>query len=174
MTRKKIELPVVGQIVLESADWEYKFEKYIWEFDFEDKTIDIDVHFTEISQKNIEKIGNALKILKKLDEIGTNAYWNDFQANGESRDYIDFWIEELPPDELSDLLYDTDSSKSQEERLLSLLRLVRIGFYTQLSVDDFIVMDYAFRHEDDGGFREKMLIVKLNEQYQVTEIMIEG
>jgi len=66
-----------------------------------------------------------------------------------------------------------------KERFLSLLRLVRtclrVGIYTEPNENiDFIVMDYAFGYDRSIGFRDDMLVVYLNEKYEVNAISAEG
>ncbi len=53
----------------------------------------------------------------------------DFQKGGETRKYIDFHLKEMPPALLERLMQSADSSLPDDERLLSLLKLKRIGFY---------------------------------------------
>lgn len=175
---KNIKLPLFGSITLENADWEYKYQANLWGYDFNGSTIDLDVNFIEATEENVKKVGLTLNDLEKLNKVGLESISHDFEEEGESKSYIEEWNEDIfeqifSEEEFEEFLKDTDSKKSIEERLLSRLRLVRLGIYAE-SEDSFVTMDYAFGYDMDKGFRDNMLIVKLNQDYKVSEIVIEG
>ena len=176
---RKIELPIFGKIELENTDyWEYKYEASLWAYAFGELSIDIDVHFKELNAVNIDKVSWALNDIKKINEMGRVAYSTDFHNDGSTSAYIEEWEQEIfcqifSDDEFQEFLIPSDKNASIKERLLSLLRLVRIGIYAEAD-NGFAVMDYAFGYSMDKGFRDNMLVVKLNEQYEVLEITSEG
>ena len=97
---------------------------------------------------------------------------------GEAQYYINEWNEDIfgqifTQEEFEEFIQDTDKENTIEERLLSKLRLVRFGVYAE-SEDSFVTMDYAFGYDIDKGFRDNMLIVKLNQDYKVCELVTEG
>jgi len=54
---------------------------------------------------------------------------------------VNFHFEELDASEIDKVLVGTDASKSKEERLLSALKLVRVGFYP--GKENYAVWDYT-------------------------------
>ena len=178
MNMKNIELPIFGNIILEDADWEYKYDAHLWGHEIDGQPVDVDVNFIEVSEPNISEVSRALNDLPELNKIGIDSIMQSFEEAGEARDYIDEWKEEIfgqifTKEEFEEFVRDTDKEKSIEARLLSKLRLVRFGVYAE-SEDSFVTMDYAFGYDLDRGFRDNMLVVKLNQEYEVCEIVAEG
>jgi hypothetical protein len=175
---KNIELPIFGNITLENADWEYKYQYGLCKYEFDGNPVDLDVNFIEVTEENIKKVGKALNSLKELNKIGIESFFRDFEEEGETKSYIEEWNGDIfeqifSEEEFEDFIKDTDCEKSIEERLLSKLRLVRLGIYAE-SDNSFVTMDYAFGYDIDKGFRDDMLVVKLNQEYEVCEITNEG
>ena len=178
MSVKNIELPIFGNIALENTDWEYKYCSSLWGYEFNGNPVDLDVNFIDVTDENVKKVSKALNDLEKLNKIGIESFMQDFEEAGEAQSYITFWNEDVfgqifSQEEFEEFIQDTDREKSVEERLLSKLRLVRFGVYAE-SEDSFVTMDYAFGYDIDKGFRDNMLIVKLNQNYEVCEIVMEG
>ena len=93
-------------------------------------------------------------------------------------EYIEEWNEDgfeqvFEEGEFEKFIKDTNTEDSIEKRLLSLLRIVRIGFYTD-SEKSFTVLDFAFGYEHDQGFRDDMVVVSLDKKYEVTDVTSEG
>lgn len=175
---KNIELPLFGNITLEETDWEYKYTADIDQYSFDGLFISLDVNFQQLSEDNISTVGRALLDLKKISQLGTDFILQNFAEAGEAKGYIDEWHQDIfeqifTEKEFEEFLQDTDKSKSIEEQLLSKLRLIRVGIYAE-EVDSFIVLDYAFGDDIDKGFLDDMLVLKMNQQYQVCEITTEG
>lgn len=178
MNVKNIELPLFGNIILENTDWEYKYNSCLRGYKFNGNPVDLDVNFIEVTEDNINKVSNALSSLKKLNKIGIESFTHDFEEAGETKSYIEEWNGDIfgqifSEEEFENFIKDTNADKSIEERLLSKLRLVRMGIYAE-SDDSFVVMDYAFGYEMDKGFRDNMLVVKLSQNHKVCEITSEG
>ena len=174
-----VTLPFFGETKLSKVSyWKYLYEGHLRKHAHNGMDIDIDVHFKVLDEMAIKKVCKALGDIDKLNALGVNAFTNDYNAGGESKYYVGEWGNDIfgqifTEEELQEYLAPTDSSMPIEERLLSLLRLVRIGIYSG-SDDSFIVLDYAFGYEIDKGFRDSMLIVKMNERYEVVNIVMEG
>jgi len=178
MSVKNIELPIFGNIALENTDWEYKYCSRLRGYEFNGNPVDLDVNFIDVTDENVKKVSKALNDLEKLNKIGIESLMQDFEEAGEAQSYIAFWNGDIfgqifSQEEFEEFIQDTDREKSVEERLLSKLRLVRFGVYAE-SEDSFVTMDYAFGYDIDKGFRDNMLIVKLNQNYEVCEIVMEG
>ena len=178
MSAKNIELPLFGNITLEATNRECKYQSRLNEYEFDGTTIDIDVNFIDVTNSNLRSVIKALNDIEKLNKIGVESFICDFEEGGETKYYIKEWNEEIfgqifAEDEFDEFIQNTDKEKSVEERLLSKLRLVRFGVYAD-SKDSFVTMDYAFGYEVDKGFRDDMLVVKLNQDYEVCDISNEG
>jgi hypothetical protein len=178
MSAKNIELPLFGSITLENANWEYKYKSSLWGYEFNGNPVDLSVNFIEVTEDNVKKVSKALNSLKELNKIGIESFERDFEEAGETKSYIEEWNNDIlqqvfSEEEFEEFIKNTDSEKSIEERLLSKLRLVQLSIYAE-SEDSFVTMDYAFGYEMDRGFRDDMLVVKLNQDYEVCEITNEG
>jgi len=173
----EIETPIFGNIILEDVDGQYKYEFRRWKYDFENTVIDIDIHFKIINDENIKRVSEALNSLSKIHKIGKQALRNDFGKSKIVDDYIEEWNEDIfyqmfeEREDFERFIENTEISKTIEERLFSMIRIVRIGIYDE-SDTSFITMDFAFGYE--LTFREDMLVVTLNPSFEVTDICTEG
>ena len=173
-----IELPIFGNITLKNVNWEYKYQSDLQGYEFNGNPVDLGVNFIEVTEDSVNKVSKALNSLEELNKIGIESFMRDFAEKGETQYYIEEWNGDIfaqifSEEELEDFIKDTDCEKNIEERLLSKLRLVGLGIYAE-SDDAFVVMDYAFGYEIDKGFRDDMLVVKLNQEYEVCDISNEG
>lgn len=176
----EIELPIFGKIKLTEEDSEYKYQARKWKYSFKETPIDLDVHFKEINAPNTQEVASALNNLTSIHKTGKNAFQKDFQEGETVKEYIEEWKEDIflqifNEAEFKEFISDTDKEKSIAERLLSKIRIVRIGIYAE-SENSFIIMDFAFGydHNHDKGFREDMIVVSLNPNLEVTDICTEG
>lgn len=69
------------------------------------------------------------------------AFMSDYEDGEDTKEYVDFHLEELDASEIDKVLEGTDTSKSKEERFLSALKLVRVGFYP--GEENYAVWDYT-------------------------------
>ena len=182
METKNIELPIFGNVELDFidiTDYEYRYyEAYPGKLDLGESAVDFDVHFKELSDDYISATGRVLEKRKEINQIATAAYISDYHNGGETSSYIQNWRDDIfgqifSAEEFASFIAKTDENAPLGERLLSLLRLVRIGIYTG-GEESFIVMDYAFGDDYDKGFRDDMLVIKMNEKYEVEVIVSEG
>jgi len=70
MSTKNIELPIFGSIALDNADWEYKYNSHLRGYKFNGNPVDLDVNFKEVTEKNVNRVSNALNDLPEIDKIG--------------------------------------------------------------------------------------------------------
>jgi hypothetical protein len=178
MDKKTITLPIFGETELKITAGEYRYEAHLWEYTHGGRKIDIGVHFKTADGADIEKAGQVLDEIDKISALGSDAIAADYHGGGEAEYYIRDWSEDIfsqifTKEEFLEYLAPTDAAAPLGERLLSLLRLVSLGIYAG-SGGSFIVLDYAFGYDMDRGFRDDMLVVKMNEEYEVTEIVTEG
>lgn len=74
----------------------------------------------------------------------------------------------FPASTLDKVLAGTDASKSKEERLLSVLKLTRIGFYP--GDEDYAVWDYTIGRE----FADMLVIVNTNSTGEINYVTWES
>lgn len=88
---------------------------------------------------------NYTKGLKQYKADVEAAIRSDYEDGGDVKVYMDFHLEELDASIIDKVLASTDASKPKEERLLSTLKLVRIGFYP--GEENYAVWDYSIGRE---------------------------
>lgn len=81
-----------------------------------------------------------LKLLQHKYNVEA-AFMSDYEDGEDTKEYVDFHFEELDASEIDKVLEGTDTSKSKEERFLSALKLVRVGFYP--GEENYAVWDYT-------------------------------
>ena len=180
MKNLEIELPIFGKIQLQE-DWEHEFFLNKWGYNFNEMPIDLDVNFEMLpDEDSITKLSVLLNQLNIIHEIGKNILQKDFEEGQEVKNYLTEWHEDIFGQVFNDIDYQafiekTDQTKGIHERLLSLIRLVRIGIYHNLELES-IVLDFAFGYDKrfKFGFREHMLVVKLNADFTLNELCTEG
>jgi hypothetical protein len=123
-------------------------------------------------------VSSALNDLSKIHTIGKNFIQTDFEEGEIVRGYIKEWNEDIfkqifDEDGFEKFIENTDKKESIEQQLLALIRIVRIGIYAE-SEESFIVMDFGFGYEHEMGFRDDMIVITLNPDYEITQIDTAG
>ncbi len=168
----------IGPVKLKKEDSDFVFEDWTITHLLERQPIDLDIHLKKLDEKSIAQVNRVLADLEKIRELGQLAMIRDFEEGEVVKDYIEEWNEDIflqvfEEDEFQDFIKETDSSENIEKRLLSLIRLVRIGIY--LNGEKYpLTLDFAFGHDDDHGFRQDMVVLWLNEDYELVDIGVEG
>ena len=88
---------------------------------------------------------NYIKDLEQHKADVEAAIRADYEDGGDVQEYVDFHLEELDASIIDKVLVGTDASKSKEERLLTALKLKRIGFYP--GNENYAVWDYTIGRE---------------------------
>lgn len=88
---------------------------------------------------------NYIKDLEQHKADVEAAIRADYEDGGDVKEYVDFHLEELDASIIDKVLVGTDVSKSKEERLLTALKLKRIGFYP--GNENYAVWDYTIGRE---------------------------
>ena len=88
---------------------------------------------------------NYIKDLEQHKADAEAAIRADYEDGGDVKEYVDFHLEELDASIIDKVLVGTDASKSKEERLLTALKLKRIGFYP--GNENYAVWDYTIGRE---------------------------
>lgn len=88
---------------------------------------------------------NYIKDLEQHKADVEAAIRADYEDGGDVKEYVDFHLEELDASIIDKVLVGTDASKFKEERLLTALKLKRIGFYP--GNENYAVWDYTIGRE---------------------------
>lgn len=155
-----LELPYFGQINLTQLK-----EYYATETVFNGLPISLDLNFKNkiISKEQAINIKNFLDNISTFDIQNKVEINNDFNEDGEAKDYLNFYLVEFDEEELKGIIdYETEA-KPKEEQLLSKLRLIRIGLYPdeKFGASYYGVFDYSI--DIDGEACNQLLVVKTNE-----------
>ena len=172
------EFPRIGKVRLEKDSNTGYFETRQYGYLLQGLPIDLDIHLNKVNDQAIELISQVLSDLEQIYQIGQSSIQEDFEEGDVVKDYIEEWKEDIflqifEEKEFEAFIGETDSAKSMEERLLSLIRLVRVGVYAK-SENEFLVLDFAFGYDSEQGFRDDMIVLWLNENYKVVDIGVEG
>lgn len=109
----------------------------------DNRLIELDLNFYDGVPKH-DWAAEYENYISNLQQHKTNveaAIRSDYEDGGDVKEYVDFHLEELDASIIDKVLSGTDTSKSKEERLLSALKLVRIGFYP--GNENYAVWDYT-------------------------------
>ena len=165
----EVELPTIGIVKFErTTNEDYEYEAYLWGINFNNQKIDFDFHLNNAGQ--IDDIKTVLNDVQKLIEDLIKYYKYDFTEEGTTYEFIEEWIEILEDEEKGKILKE---GLSLNQSLLELLRIVRIGIYKGNS-ETQITFDFALGYDDDNGYREHMLVLKMDNSYNIVEITTEG
>lgn len=179
---KNITLPHFGTIELEHFDDGYTPFKYDYsigalygdDFSYNGTPIELDVNFTELTNSNIILVTTALNDLDAIISAAKRHVDNDFKTSNTVRDYFQEWITYHLKEEPFKGLVPEPFDEKTPELLLNKLEIVRIGFYALVETEPFIVIDFAFGYDIDSGYRDDMVVLKLDAAYALQEISTEG
>lgn len=109
--------------------------------------IELDLNFYDgVPEHNwVAEYEDYIKDLEQHKADVEAAIRADYEDGGDVKEYVDFHFEELDASVIDKALAGTDASKPKEERLLSALKLVRIGFYP--GNENYAVWDYTIGRE---------------------------
>ena len=140
-----IKLPYFG--VLDSSAVE---EYYDVEVDFNNTKIQIDLNFEsrEIDIERLKIVSHFIENIRIHDRNNKKYIESDFKDDeaGTVREYLEHHIEELPTDELAQLIGSATKRADQPKLLLEKLHLVRVGLYPD-SKEQFAIFDYSLGEE---------------------------
>ena len=107
---------------------------------------------------------NLLQYKKAIDDYIVR----DYDSNGKAKEYIDFHVEELDKSSINKILKKTESDTTIEKRLLSVLKLERVGFYP--GDDDYAVWDYTI----GKNVTDRLIVVVTDNNGNIKEITTES
>jgi Protein of unknown function (DUF2004) len=165
------DLPYFGQINLNKLEEDYRTT-----IELDGKNLRIDINFKNrtIKQDDIVIVKKFLQKISKFDNQNLKVIKTDFKEEGETSEYIEFYLEELDEAELSNIIDIDKVSISKEKQLLSKLKLIRVGLYPdgKYDADYFGVFDYSI--DIDGESCNQLLVVKTNEKGELDHITWES
>ena len=161
----KYNLTHIGEIDSENIE-----EYYETELTVNGRHIEVDLNFDEdsIDVSKLERINEWLSDVAKLDELGLAAVQADFKSGGTVREYIEHHLEELDADDLKELLKRAKGA-TKEEKMLSVIKLKRIGFYPQTE-ERFFNLDYTI----EGDLTDYLVVLDFTEDGKLHYITTES
>lgn len=153
----QIELPYFGQINYSQLEQYYTVK-------VNELNIKVDLNFVDnnINEEEALNVKVFLENILTFNTINKKEILNDFNNEGETQAYINFYLEELTEEELKEIIGYDDESLTLEEQLLNQLRLVRVGIYPdkKFGINFYSVFDYSIYI--DGEACNQVLAVKTN------------
>lgn len=140
------------------------------------RTIDLDLHFDNTTlEAPLDRTINGFLENISLYDTQNRAYMkSDFGQDGETLDFIRFYLDELKRPQLNRILGPQEEHKSIPHQLLDKLQLIRVGIYPD-SADDsdyFAIFDYTL--EVDGRPGHELLAVTTNKEGKLDYISWES
>jgi hypothetical protein len=168
---KNVELPYFGQI-----DFAQLNEYYSAETKYNGQTLRLDLNFENknLRDEEGEDIKKFLDNILAIDIKNKIEIAKDYTNEGETKDYINFYFDELDEQELSGIVDNQNLIKPIEEQLLNKLRLIRVGLYPDGKYDAeyYGVFDYSI--DIDGEPCNQLLVVKTNKTSDLDHITWES
>ncbi|NLR63075.1 DUF2004 domain-containing protein [Chitinophaga varians] len=162
-------LPYFGEINLA------QLEEYYQATTASGVKLDLNFEHTSVDVRMADLIKSWLQDIEQLDNQNILAIQHDFATGeGETRDYIRFYIEELENEEVAGIIGDAGSDEEKSTALLHKLRLKRVGFYPdgKYGTADFAIFDYTI--DINGKPCDQLLVLKWKEPRQLAEITWES
>lgn len=147
VTRKQLNNPLSMKTPVSyfgTIDSDTFHQSYGARITLENHDVFLDLNFYTVSPESdgwANICNSYLENLSAYKQAVETAILKNFKENGEARKYINFHLKELSSNTLKKMMHPTDASQPNDERLLSLLQLKRIGFYPGDSI--YAVWNYT-------------------------------
>lgn len=164
-----ITLPLLGQVHFEESEddrWDCEVQSPVGDF-----SVDFHVEGGGLTAALLDKARPMLENTVALDADARTAIRADY-AEGEgarSYEFLEFHVEELPPDELDKCFGSHEPEDIGIEQLLAALKLKRIGFYLD-NDEEFAIMDYMLADAES----DQIVVVYVNAAGQVQSVQMES
>lgn len=171
-TTLNYDLPYFGKINIDELT-----DYYQTTINLEGENLRIDINFKNktINKNDMDVVKNFLQNIIKFDKQNLIFIEKDFnEKEGETSDYIEFYLNELDDEELSNIIDIENISVTRELQLLSKLKLIRVGIYPdeKYGAGYFGVFDYSIYI--DGEPCNQLLVVNANEKGDLDQITWES
>lgn len=165
---KEYTLPHFGNLATENLD-----EYYDVNIEFDGDEIEIDLNFENktIDTITMDKVKNFIENIEKHNKLNHTYIVNDYNdEDGDTvRSYLEYHLEEVEKEELSDLINFDDKTTEPELQLLKNLKLVRIGLYPD-NEDNFAIFDYSIGVE----ITDYLVVLNTDEKGQLDYMAMES
>jgi hypothetical protein len=152
-----------GEIELDNVEKYYEIDVELY-----DKTVELTIYIstasTSVDKESIIAIENYIENLEENEKDIRSLIWEDFKSGGEVKNYIDWQIDEQEKEEIDNLILTVDKKLNKREKLLSVIYLLRIGFYPEKEDKVFAVHDYTI----DDDLTDELLVAILDKNNTVT------
>ncbi len=124
-TTENLSLPYFGEITIEPT------RDYDTEIKLADYSIASDLNFYEevVNKTTLTEVELILNDLPTFIDKSKEILIADYYKGGAVKEYIEHHLEVMEKAELEQLLKNTDKEEETEKQLLSIMKVVRIGFY---------------------------------------------
>ena len=160
-------LPLFDEIDLDDLE-----EYYDAEMEFEGKTISVDLNLGEsVEVSRLDRVKEFLGSLAEYDRKNKAYIEEDFNNDeGDTvRTYVTHHLENIPEDEMADLLQSDNKMSSPEIQLMKQIRLIGVGFYPDES-DQFAVFDYSLGEE----LTNYLVVININDKGKMDGMTMES
>lgn len=149
-------------------------KRYDASVDINGSKVTLDLHFDQpqAAPGADATINQFLEKAASYDATIRTAIAEDFDNDGEAVDFVRFFLEDLRPRELKELLGHQEEVKSVPQQLMNKLELVRIGIYADDKNGFFAVYDYTL--VINGRPSSQVLAIEVDEQGAVLNIAWEN
>ena len=163
---KNFRLPYFGEIDLDMLQRCYRST-----VDFNGINVKLDINFdkTIVDQSKADEIKKFLENIGRFYDLHRAFIVDDFERDGETVDYVNFYFDELDEDELFSIL---GEASMQETEMLNKLELIKINLYPDHDAPFFAVFDYSIKIE--GKYSNQLLVVKVNKDGSLNHITWES
>lgn len=157
-----VTLPYFGAIDIDELS-----DYYQADYNYEGKNIPLDLNFddTEISSRDLEDTVTALQSLPQLISTAYIELKKSFQTNGVVKQYINRHMSGLSAEQLDTLFTGTADDMNKEQKMLSQLKIVRIGFYPE-DILDAITIDFSLGYD----LTDIIIVMNFNSKMQLEDI----
>lgn len=157
-----VNLPYFGAIDIDELS-----DYYQADYNYEGKNISLDLNFddTEISSRDLEDTVTALQSLPQLISTAFIELKKSFQTNGVVKQYINRHMSGLSAEQLDTLFTGTADDMNKEQKMLSRLKIVRIGFYPE-DILDAITVDFSLGYD----LTDTIIVMNFNSKMQLEDI----
>ena len=151
-----------GEINIEASEKWFDFETTI-----NGSQAELSITYSDAAKiLDVETINNIETYVDNI-EINENnirrAIQENFDAGGESKEYICDQLDDQDAEDIEELIKDSDETLSQPQRILSRLKLLRVVFYPEIDDPMFAVFDYSIGEE----LTDELLAVKLKKNGKI-------
>jgi hypothetical protein len=135
------------------------------------RTVELDINFenSTIEGAKLDIIEAFIADLPALERLGKAVIRQDYTSGDTVKEYIKHHFEELPENDVKELLKASDPGLPKEEQMLSLLKLKRAGFYPD-NEDNFVTLDFTINEE----LTQYLVVVELTSRGELSYVTMES